>query len=196
VKQLIKKILKEETELPISVKRRIDVDKINKLINQYKLTSFNTDWSVDECVMATVAKVSGNLIPVFEYDDDEHDNLYNSLRKFLYDRYVEELKLYFEKRKEDYKNRKPSNVFYIFKKHKDGRGFSEGFLYFDDLVNRFGTWVDVDWIEVKNELDKINYYPEDTFEGRMNSRPLRISTAGDKGNDWGYDFFIIKSIKK
>ena len=73
MKQLIKKILKEETELPISVKRRIDVDKINKLINQYKLTSFNTDWSVDECVMATVAKVSGNLIPVFEYDDDEHD---------------------------------------------------------------------------------------------------------------------------
>ena len=196
MKQLIKKILKEETELPISVKRRIDVDKINKLINQYKLTSFNTDWSVDECVMATVAKVSGNLIPVFEYDDDEHDNLYNSLRKFLYDRYVEELKLYFEKRKEDYKNRKPSNVFYIFKKHKDGRGFSEGFQYFDDLVNRFGTWVDVDWIEVKNELDKISYYPVGPFEGRLNSLPLRISSAGDKGNDWGYDFFIIKSIKK
>ena len=127
MKQLIKKILKEETELPISVKRRIDVDKINKLINQYKLTSFNTDWSVDECVMATVAKVSGNLIPVFEYDDDEHDKLYNSLRKFLYDRYVEELKLYFEKRKEDYKNRKPSNVFYIFKKHKE--------LYIQDFDN-------------------------------------------------------------
>ena len=40
----------------------------------------------------------------------------------------------------------------------------------------------------------ITDYPENTFTGRYNSRPLRISSVGDKGNGWGYNFSIIKSI--
>jgi hypothetical protein len=30
----------------------------------------------------------------------------------------------------------------------------------------------------------------------MNSRPLRISSIGDEGNNWGYNFSIIKQIPK
>jgi len=30
----------------------------------------------------------------------------------------------------------------------------------------------------------------------MNSRPLRISSIGDEGNHWGYNFSIIKQIPK
>jgi hypothetical protein len=45
-------------------------------------------------------------------------------------------------------------------------------------------------------LDKINDYPETTFANTMNSRPLRISSIGDEGNYWGYNFSIIKQIPK
>jgi len=89
---------------------------------------------------------------------------------------------------------------YIFVKHdkpyydRGWKGFAEGFNSFNDLITRYGDWVDVDWDEVKRKLDTINDYPEDKFTGSMNSRPLRISNIGDEGNEWGYHFSIIKQI--
>jgi hypothetical protein len=64
------------------------------------------------------------------------------------------------------------------------------------MITKYGNWVDVDWDEIKNKLDNINYYPEPTYANTMNSRPLRISSIGDKGNGWGYNFSIIKQIPK
>jgi hypothetical protein len=64
------------------------------------------------------------------------------------------------------------------------------------MITKYGDWVDVDWDEVKKKLDNINEYPEDTFSRTMNSRPLRISSIGDEGNTWGYNFSIIKSMPK
>jgi hypothetical protein len=64
------------------------------------------------------------------------------------------------------------------------------------MLTKYGDYVDVDWDEIKNKLDKINDYPEPTFANTMNSRPLRISSIGDEGNYWGYNFSIIKQIPK
>ena len=91
---------------------------------------------------------------------------------------------------------------YIFVKHdkpysnSGWRGFADGFDSFDEMITKYGDWVDVDWDEVKKKLDNINYYPESTFTNTMNSRPLKISSAGDEGNTWGYNFSIIKQIPK
>ena len=119
---------------------------------------------------------------------------------YLIKTFFDELKEYFEKRQkevDDYTN--PLDITYIFVKHdksyySDWRGFADGFDSLSDLITKYGSWVDVDWNEIKQKLDNINDYPERTFGGRMNSRPLRISSAGDEGNDWGYNFSIIKSI--
>jgi hypothetical protein len=64
------------------------------------------------------------------------------------------------------------------------------------MITKYGNYVDVDWDEIKNKLDNINDYPENTFSNTMNSRPLRISNIGDEGNDWGYNFSIVKKIQK
>jgi len=64
------------------------------------------------------------------------------------------------------------------------------------MITKYGHYVDVDWDEIKNKLDKINDYPEPTFSNTMNSRPLRISSIGDEGNSMGYNFSIIKQIPK
>jgi len=64
----------------------------------------------------------------------------------------------------------------------------------DDLIKRFGNWIDVDWDEIKSKLDKINDYPEKTFTG-WHTKELLIKRAGEPGNRWGYKFFIIKMKK-
>jgi hypothetical protein len=51
-------------------------------------------------------------------------------------------------------------------------------------------------MKIKKKLDNINEYPEPTYSDTMNSRPLRISSIGDEGNRWGYNFSIIKQVPK
>ena len=84
---------------------------------------------------------------------------------------------------------------YIFQKAdpETGSGFSETFDTFDEMLKKRKTFVDgVNWKDVKKELDKITDYPEDLFTGWHSSDRIVISKAGDKGNDWGYDFYVYK----
>jgi hypothetical protein len=192
--QRIKEVMRlEESTIPNELKRRIDLTRVEKLINQHKLSSFKPDKRIVSSVVATCKKVADELMRFIS--DEDYVKVYDVLKNFIYNSYRQELTEFFEKRKEEYENREPSDVKYIFIKDNQGSGFSKEFSYFNDLLNKHGDWIDVDWDEIKNKLDKIDYYPEDTFLGWHNSRPLRISSIGDKGNDWGHNFFIIKSKK-
>jgi hypothetical protein len=62
------------------------------------------------------------------------------------------------------------------------------------MITKYGSWVNVDWDEVKKKLDDINEYPPSIYQDRQYSRPLAISKIGDDGNKWGYNFSVIKSI--
>jgi hypothetical protein len=69
---------------------------------------------------------------------------------------------------------------YVFKKDIDGRGFSESFDSFEGLVKKYGTWVDVDWTKVQQDINKIK------------SGSLLLKKAGEEGNNFGYNFYVIK----
>ena len=74
-----------------------------------------------------------------------------------------------------------------------GSGFSEDFDTFDDMLKKRKTFVKgVNWKDVKKKLDKITEYPKNLFTGWHISNKIVISNAGDKGNDWGYDFYVYK----
>jgi hypothetical protein len=76
---------------------------------------------------------------------------------------------------------------------KTGSGFSETFDTFDEMLKKRKTFVDgVNWKDVKKNLDKITDYPNNLFTGWHSSNKIVISKAGDKGNDWGYDFYVYK----
>ena len=76
---------------------------------------------------------------------------------------------------------------------KTGSGFSETFNTFDEMLKKRKTFVGgVDWKDVKKKLDKITDYPDNLFTGWHSSDRIVISKAGDKGNDWGYDFYVYK----
>lgn len=76
---------------------------------------------------------------------------------------------------------------------KTGAGFSEDFNTFDEMLKKRKTFVEgVNWKDVKKKLDKITDYPKNLFTGWYVSDKIVISKAGDKGNDWGYDFYVYK----
>jgi hypothetical protein len=76
---------------------------------------------------------------------------------------------------------------------KTGAGFSEDFNTFDEMLKKRKTFVEgVNWKDVKKKLDKITDYPKNLFTGWYVSDKIVISKAGDKGNNWGYDFYVYK----
>ena len=204
LQQTIKRILREE--LNSSVRRRLNFDKIDKVINSKKISNFQKNKSIENSIVATIHMTMYEIMPR-EYDDEEdtveYYKVWDAIKAYLNDKYSEELRQYFEKRQRDAdEDKNPLGIRYIFVKHdkpyyvSGWSGFAEGFNSFDDMVTKYGDWVNVDWDEIKKKLDNINDYPVPTYTDTMNSRPLRISSIGDEGNDWGYNFSVIKQISK
>ena len=202
MRELIKQLLREE--LSSSLKRRLNFGEIDKIINRQKVEKYQKNNPIEDSIDSTIHVAMYDIMPR-EYDDldtVEYYKFWDSIKDYLKNKYTKELRQYFEKRRRDAEEDVTSGIKYIFVKHDKSynnsgwRGFADGFNSFDDMITRYGNMVDVDWDEIKKKLDNINDYPVPTYTDTMNSRPLRISSIGDKGNDWGYNFSVIKQISK
>jgi hypothetical protein len=200
LQESIRRILREE--LAPSIRRRLNFHDIKRIIDNTKIENFLKNQDIEKSVHNTIRSVMYDLMPKeLEDHEDEYHKVLDEIKKYLINHYTEELTQYFEKRQRDVDNEKnPLGIKYIFIKHdkpygnSGWSGFATGFNSFDDMITKYGNWVEVDWDEIKKKLDNINDYPVQTYTNTMNSRPLRISSVGDKGNDWGYNFSIIKQI--
>jgi hypothetical protein len=200
MRDLIKRILREE--LTPSVRRRIKFNDIGRIIDNRKIEKFLKNQDIEKSVQNTIHSVMYDVMPTeFEDYGDEYHKVWDEIKNYLKNNYTEQLTQYFEKRQRDAdEDKNPLGIKYIFVKHdkpyynSGWRGFADGFNSFDDMITKYGNWVDVDWDKIKKELDNIKDFPENTFTGKYNSRPLRISSIGDKGNGWGYNFSIIKQV--
>jgi hypothetical protein len=202
-KDLIKKVLKEE--ISSLLRRRLNFGKIDSILKNIKVQAFRKDEPIENSINATIQRALYDLMPEgFDDDDEEYFKVWDEIKDYLKDNYTDELREYFEKRKKDAEDDKKNSrgEKYIFAKHDKPygslgwSGFADGFNSFDEMITKYGNWVDVDWDEVKQKLDKINTYPVNTFTYYMESNPLRIKSIGEEGNDWGYNFSIIKQIPK
>ena len=194
--------LVSEATPPINLRRRLRMDKVDELFKRYLTSSFKRDKPTEESINEVIRQVTLGLVPYdddSEFSEEDYNNLYEYLEDYLYGKYKDDLTKYYEKRQADADKEKDDGTKYIFAKHNTGyydlglrgQGFSDTFYSFDDLLTKYGHWVDVDWDEVKRKLDNINEYPEKTWKGEE-SRPLRILSIGDEGNKWGYNFSIVK----
>ena len=196
-----------EEDFPLGLKRRVRMANIDSLIKKYKISLFRKDAPIHESVQSTIGFVVNEVLPYMEVIDDyrvgDYQRVYDYLFDYIYGIYNNELKEYFKKRQKDVDEETNSlGIRYIFAKHDKaygvlgGAGFSESFNSFDEMITKYGNWVDVDWDEIKKKLDTINNFPAETFTQYKHSYPLRISSIGDEGNKWGYNFSIIKSIPR
>ena len=201
-KDLIKKVLKEE--ISSLLRRRINFSNIENILKKIRVGVFRKDEPTENSVLATIQRALYDIMPEgFEDDDEEYFKVWDEIKQYLKDTYSDELTQYFEKRQRDAEeDTNPLGIKYVFVKHdkpyyvSGWSGFADGFKSFDEMITKYGNYVDVDWDEIKKKLDNINDYPEPTYADTMNSRPLRISSIGDEGNNWGYNFSVIKQIPK
>ena len=190
-----------ESQIPLDYRRRIKYDKIDGLIQNMKSRFFDINKEpneVDNAIDRLIKFVANEIIPMEpEIDYGTYKDILNILQDFIYKKYKDELTTYYEKRKRDWEEESNDNYTYVFYKHTkpigdlQNRGFSEHISSFSELLTKYGSWVEVDWDDVKNRLDKINEFPKDSGVFQI-SYPIRISNIGDKGNNWGYNFSIAK----
>ena len=91
--------------------------------------------------------------------------------------------------------KKPDRFCYSFIKRDDkGCGFTKGFNTIDELIKKYGSWVDVNWQKTRKEVESINEFPHNKFTEWHESKEILISKATE--NNWGYNFYISKSIYK
>jgi hypothetical protein len=79
------------------------------------------------------------------------------------------------------------------KRDDSGGGFDQTFDTMDELIEKYGDWVNVNWGEIKTHVETINQFPNDQFTGWYKSEDYLISKAGTPGNDLGYNFYISKN---
>jgi hypothetical protein len=90
---------------------------------------------------------------------------------------------------------------YVFIKDLNGSGFSKSFKTMDELIKQYGDWVNVDWYEIEEKLDKITdadiiRWNNPTFTGWYQSRRILIKAAQDPDNGWGYHFYVQKLLRR
>ena len=189
-------ILNEENKIPLAILRRLEISNIDEMIKKFSRQAFyyKTNESVERLIQITFNLTIDNIFGYIDDNllDDEKfkKDFYTALeiiRKNLKEKYTQTLKDYFEKRINDDNNQ--SKNIYTFIKHSEPNplapnsvGFSDSFYNMEDLIYKFGTW-----------LDNANW--DDIIEKHNNMDEGTILIAKPNENSMGY-YFTIKKRKK
>ena len=179
----------EETKIPTSLKRRLnfgDGDVFNQLkkqaLSSYRYSKDNLAGLPSRACYYTAYVFIDEVPELYEMPDDEKQKLVDELAEFFRERYGKQLKEFIDNFFELDNNVQGNS--YTFWKHADrhgGNGFSDTFESWNELLRNFASWFpDLDWKEVKKKLDG------------MEGKPLLIKKPGDKNNNMGYYFSLIK----
>jgi hypothetical protein len=186
LRDTIKKILKEEVKIPVSLKRRLNYLDDEDILSQLKKNSLTRNPSMDESIKIGFLNVAHDIVPYDEdMDEDELMEYVMKIEEYLLEKYYKIVKDYLQKVFNS-KDMIPDGNRYVFWKHSEpsgGNGFSEGYDNWEEFVRHKGSWFPIDWWEVKSKLDEI---PEGK-EGRV-----LIKKPGDKDNIYNYYFSVIK----
>jgi hypothetical protein len=189
-------------DLDKSIIRRIDFARMDNLVKELKNEVIDYDgvYTLETMAYALSRKVANELLSEKELRKFDNQQVFDELVKSINDIYGKELKAYFLDQIVKHREELEKKINYVFVKHDKPyydkwRGFSEGFNSFVSLVSKFGDWVKgVDLDEIKRKLDNIDYYPENTFTGYYESRPVMVLSKYDDLNNSGYYFSIVKRV--
>lgn len=188
LRKTIYKILKEETlKLPSHLIRRIRIigDDIIPEFKKNALRYTNINSTPDVWVREGASETAWSMIPYDEDYEDELAEYSQHLKQELIETYGDDIKDYVSKVHND-SNNITDGFIYKFIKHEElngGRGFTQNFPSWGDLIYKYGFWFPIDWWEIKNKLDNLK-----------DGGGLLFMKPGDKYNNFGY-YFTIKKVK-
>lgn len=184
----------KESELPTSVRRRINIssdfndDILNGATPNLKTGSLRMLMlgvtKFDTIINKGFRWVAEEIAPYDEDYEKDYDEYIDGIVLLLKDKYEDDVIEYMTRVIGTFNG--PDTHKYTFKKHSErhgGRGFSETFNTWDDLILRFGYWMSLEWDEIKRKLD--------TFDKGQ----ILISSPGEPTNTMNY-YFSIKKMPK
>lgn len=188
LEHLIKKIIKEETDLPPFIRRRLKTTD-EQMWNEVK--AFAMKGFKPENIEATVSRAMRNaayeiLDPITSsLGDKEYYELEKRVIKFLEDKYsdklIEFISDFITPEDDQYDGYR-----YVFEKHSNysggGAGFTQGFDMWGDLLTAYAYWFpDLNWKKIKSDLDK-----------NPTNKRIRLKNVGDNYNIYNYYFSVFK----
>lgn len=188
-KKIDESILKEESQIPPSVSRRMshnEEDIINYL-KKFAISAFKYDKKIDVVVSKACGNTAYEILDSTHtstsIDSDTFNKLEDELTNFLREKYGKDIVEYVSKFYNESGDEEGTT--YIFWKHADrngGNGFSDSFKTWNDLLKNYGSWFpSLDWPDIKKKLDSM-----------QDNKPLLIVELDDKFNSMRYYFSLIK----
>ena len=107
LQKTIKRILKEQIEISKFLRRRIDFDNIDNIVDEEKVDNFREDLRIIYSIKNTILAVLYKIMPEEDNITDDNEVYFKSwdeVKLYLMDRYYDELYKYFERRKQGYKD--------------------------------------------------------------------------------------------
>lgn len=185
MRKIIKKVLREHTQIPSSIRRRVIFpDNIMEFIRKNLLKVLNPNNSTELMLNFAFKNTAYDLLEYNEDIDEQYDDYIDVIVKYLSDNYKEPSQEYLNNVIESLQD-ESDNHKYVFWKHSNingGSGFKESFDSWEELIQKYGSWIPINWWEVKDELDT------------RDVGTIRISKPNE--NSMGYYFSIIKKIKE
>jgi len=187
IRETIKRVLKEEIDLPLFLKRRMNItkDKIVNHLRQFAMGAWDPYKRMEEIVGRACNDTAYEILDSthMAVDDETYYEIEARLTKYLRDKYEEEIKEFIQQQFSESGNEK-DNV-YTFWKHAErngGNGFKDSFSIWNGLLKKYGGWFpNLDWNYLKDTLDLM-----------PDNKPLLIAEPGDEYNTMGYYFSLIK----
>ena len=164
LKDTIKKILREESGLPISVRRRIKMDEseIVNYLRKFAIIQYNSNAKIDVSVSKACRSTAYEILDSTHtsIDNDTFHKLEDELTNYLKNKYGEQTKEFIQ----NFYNESGDDegTLYVFRKHSEkngdgmGRGFSQSFDTWNGLLREYSTWFpSLDWEDIKETLDSM-----------------------------------------
>lgn len=153
LKQSIKRIIKEETQLPFFVRRRVNFsdDTIKKIL-RHNILRFYKRYNVEGFIEKVMDSTTYDLLIHLEVLAPDYEKLFESLKEYITKKY-----LYYidEFLKDTYTENEESEFCIV--KHKNrygGYGFTECFKSWFDLLYTYSRmFPQANWKEIKEKLN-------------------------------------------
>jgi len=187
-KNIDESIIKEESEVPLFVRRRNRYNTEEEIINylrKFAIRSFKLSRAIGVVVSYACRDTAYEILDSTHthLDNDDFHDAEKKIANYLKEKYGKDIAEYISKFYNESGDEEGTT--YIFWKHADrngGNGFSDSFKTWNDLLKNYGTWFpSLDWVDIKEKLDSM-----------QDNKPLLIVEPDDKFNTMRYYFSLIK----
>lgn len=180
-------ILKEESEIPPFVRRRIKMgeEDIVNYLKKFAIKAFKVGRVIGVVVSYACKNTAYEILDSTHthIDNNDYHDVETQIANYLKEKYGKDIEEYISKYYNEGGNEEGTT--YIFWKHADrngGNGFSDSFKTWNDLLKNYGWWFpSLDWPDIKEKLDSM-----------QDNKPLLIVEPDDKFNSMRYYFSLIK----